>query len=169
LGNIINHCNLCNFSKNKHKNSSAEIYNDSQVLFIASNKFDINSEEGKMFSLILKNVLDCDISDINMLSIIKCETNMSIVDSQNEMTICKNYIIKQIDILKPKLIVTFGNSVDVILGEKIDVMKLRGTILGYNDAKLMPVYELSQILRNPSLKKDVFNDFKKIKLIMDEF
>jgi DNA polymerase len=80
-----------------------------------------------------------------------------------EMQICKRYLDMQIDIIKPKIIVTLGaSSTKGLLNNEEPLGRIRGTLQEYNNVKLMPTYHPAALLRNPSLKKFVWEDMKKV-------
>lgn len=80
-----------------------------------------------------------------------------------EMAICQPYLDEQIKIINPKVIVTLGASSTRALLKTEDLMgNLRGKFQEYNGIKLMPTYHPAALLRNPNLKKDVWQDMKKV-------
>ncbi|MDR3253383.1 MAG: uracil-DNA glycosylase [Endomicrobium sp.] len=85
-----------------------------------------------------------------------------------EMEICRLYLDMQIEIIKPKIIVTLGaSSTKGLLSTKVPISKLRGNFKEYKSIKLMPTYHPSALLRNPSLKKFVWEDIKKVMHYLD--
>jgi DNA polymerase len=80
-----------------------------------------------------------------------------------EMSVCKNYLDMQLEIIKPKIIVTLGaSSTKGLLDNQEPISKIRGLIRQYKGIKLMPTYHPAALLRNPNLKKIVWEDMKKI-------
>ncbi|MDR2067283.1 MAG: uracil-DNA glycosylase [Endomicrobium sp.] len=80
-----------------------------------------------------------------------------------EMQVCKRYLDMQIDIIKPKIIITLGaSSTKCLLNSEESISRIRGTLQEYNNVKLIPTYHPAALLRNPSLKKFVWEDMKKV-------
>ncbi|MDR2860667.1 MAG: uracil-DNA glycosylase [Elusimicrobiota bacterium] len=80
-----------------------------------------------------------------------------------ESGICKRYLDMQIDIIKPKVIVTLGApSSKGLLNSEESISNLRGNFRDYKGIKLMPTYHPAALLRNPSLKRNVWDDMKKV-------
>jgi DNA polymerase len=79
------------------------------------------------------------------------------------MEACRHYLDKQIEIIKPKIIVTLGASStkNLSCSEK-PISKIRGIVKEYKGIKLMPTYHPAALLRNPSLKKSVWDDMKRV-------
>ncbi|MDR2426136.1 MAG: uracil-DNA glycosylase [Endomicrobium sp.] len=81
--------------------------------------------------------------------------------TQEEMDDCRPYLDKQLEIIRPKIIVTLGaSSTRGLLGSEESISTIRGSVREYNGIKLMPTYHPAALLRNPSLKKVVWDDMK---------
>jgi DNA polymerase len=81
----------------------------------------------------------------------------------HEMEICKDYLDMQLEIIMPKIIVTLGaSSTKGILNNDEPISKIRGIVTEYKTIKLIPTYHPAALLRNPSLKKFVWEDMKKV-------
>lgn len=80
-----------------------------------------------------------------------------------EIAVCSPYLIEQLKIINPKLIVSLGNfSTKFLLNTQEGISKLRGilkkSILGYD---ILPTYHPAAVLRNMGLINDFKNDIKK--------
>jgi DNA polymerase len=80
------------------------------------------------------------------------------------MRACLPYLREQIQLLNPKIIVALGaTAVQGLLEiETVGITKMRGKWLHYNGIDLMPTYHPAYLLRNPSVKKDVWEDMKTV-------
>lgn len=80
---------------------------------------------------------------------------------------CLPFLLKQIEIISPKIICCLGSIATTALLKKNEpITKIRGIIHDYNGIILIPTYHPSYLLRNPIAKKDAWEDFKKIKLLL---
>jgi DNA polymerase len=80
-----------------------------------------------------------------------------------EIETCRHYLDEQIEIIKPKIIVTLGaSSTKGLLYSQESISKMRGVIKEYKGIKLMPTYHPAALLRNPNLKKFVWEDMKRV-------
>ena len=113
------------------------------------------------------NVININLENIYTTSLLKCEI-FEKIDLNEEIKNCKNYLLKQIEILEPKLIITLGDVYKYILNDTTSLSKLRGKIFKFNNIDLIPIYHPDTLLRNPSLKIDTFTDLKKIKLLTEK-
>ncbi len=177
LENTMLNCNLCSFSKSRKNILVGQGNLDADVIFLNMAPSIVEDEgaelllgnSGTMLKKMAKNILKIDIEDIYILNILKCLPNKDIEESNIEINLCKPYIQKQLDIINPKLIISFGNSYKYLTNDDKDISEIRGNMQYYNNIKIIPTYDPSFILRNPSQKKDVMNDLEKAKLLMDAF
>lgn len=96
-------------------------------------------------------------------NIIKCRPPDNRVPTPFEAAACMPYLIKQIELIDPKLLVLLGSTaLKYMMGLEYRITHYRGTWLNWQNRLAMPVYHPSAILRNPSLKRDTWEDFKKI-------
>lgn len=80
-----------------------------------------------------------------------------------EMDVCRAYLDRQLEIIQPKIIVTLGaSSTKGLLNGEESISTIRGTVKEYKGIKLMPTYHPAALLRNPNLKKFVWDDMKKV-------
>lgn len=78
-----------------------------------------------------------------------------------EMNTCKPYLLAQISVIRPKVIVALGaTALEGLLGRKVSVMKLRGHWQEFNGVPLMPTFHPAYLLRNQALfeKRKVWED-----------
>jgi len=175
LENIVTNCHLCHFSQNNKNILFAQGNKNSKIVFLnlysndndTKNKNIFVGNSANILSKICTNVLNIAYEDLYVVNILKCIPSKKIENCQNEIDICKPYIYKQLDIIKPKLIVAFGDSYNYLVSSDKPFVQLRQNLYEYNGAKVITTYHPLHILRNPSCKKDVFEDFKKVKSILE--
>lgn len=85
-----------------------------------------------------------------------------------------SYLIEEIDILEPKVIVTLGNTpLKSIYNEKAKIGDLHGQVINVNikdtKYKLCPLYHPAAIIYRQELKKVYLNDLKGIKSIVNYY
>ena len=79
----------------------------------------------------------------------------------DEMNTCKPYLLAQISVIRPSVIVALGaTALEGLLGRKVSVMKLRGHWQDFNGVPLMPTFHPAYLLRNQALteKRKVWED-----------
>jgi DNA polymerase len=97
-------------------------------------------------------------------NIVKCRPPGNRVPTEDEVNACLPFLLKQIDLLRPKIIITLGATAlkRLLTDQSLKISSLRGNWLEWNNCLVMPVYHPAALLRNPSLKRDTWEDFKKI-------
>jgi DNA polymerase len=86
-----------------------------------------------------------------------------------EMEACIAYLERQIEIIQPKIICLLGSTAAKgILKTETGISKLRGKFTEYKGIRTMPTYHPAALLRDPSLKKDVWEDMKKLKAALEQ-
>ncbi len=97
-------------------------------------------------------------------NIIKCRPPGNRTPLKEEIEACKNYIFEQIEIIKPKIIITLGSTPLITLyGKNIPITKVRGKWFEWRGIPVMPTFHPAYLVRNPQskeLKKLVWEDVK---------
>lgn len=89
--------------------------------------------------------------------------------TREEIKICIPIIRKQIELIKPKMIILIGAvAATGLLNTTEGITKIRGQIFEYNGLKVIPTFHPSYLLRNPIAKKQTYIDMLKIKKIINE-
>jgi DNA polymerase len=97
-------------------------------------------------------------ADVYIANILKCRPNMPPGEPGNrkpthaEMDVCKPYLLQQIEIIQPKILVALGaTAVEGLLGmEKAGITRLRGTWKEFHGIPLMPTFHPSFLVRPES-------------------
>lgn len=86
----------------------------------------------------------------------------------DEIEACSPYLIRQIELIKPKVIVAFGTfAAQTLLQTKTPIGKLRGLVHRYHGTPLVVTYHPAALLRNPSWKRPTWDDVKLARRILD--
>jgi DNA polymerase len=109
--------------------------------------------------------------DVYIANILKCRPDMPAGSFGNraptpaEMQTCRPYLIEQINIIQPKVMVALGAvAVEGLLGTRGTMRELRGRWRSYQDTPLMITYHPAYLLRNqsPSEKRKVWEDMMQV-------
>lgn len=178
VDNEIHKCNLCSNMVEKFPNSktvSVGIKNDIVILGEAPANngwrksgvawYDINHKllpSGIIFQKLL-NEIGLKLEDIYFLEAIKCYPKDREFLSKCS-TNCKNYLIKQLDIIKPKIILSLGDAATKsILDFKYDKFKdVVGQTFEINGYKIIPIYHPSPV--SPMSYKGNIEIFKNLNI-----
>lgn len=99
--------------------------------------------------------------DVYIANIIKCRPPQNRNPDPDEVETCEPFLFQQIDIIQPKVVVALGTFAARTLLRTMDpISRLRGRIHEYRGAKLIPTFHPAYLLRNPSSKREVWEDMK---------
>jgi DNA polymerase len=86
----------------------------------------------------------------------------------DEVEACSPYLVRQLELLRPKVILTLGNfAVQTLLGTKLGISKLRGQVHRYHGIPLVATYHPAALLRNPTWKRPTWEDVQLARRILD--
>lgn len=143
---------------------------DASIVFIGEAPGADEDEQGKPFvgragKLLTATIEELGLprSEVYICNILKHRPPENRQPMPEEIAACTPHLTRQLEILKPKVIITLGNfSTRFILNTEEGITKLRGAMktspLGY---KVLPTYHPAAILRNMNLIDDFKNDIKK--------
>lgn len=169
LERYVHNCTLCELSKVSDELPLFGIGNvNSEVYIIGTNFGFLDNKLNTILKNMVQNVLMLDFKNIYMTNIIKCISKLETNSLKDYVNICKDYLIKQIELNKPKYIITIGDSFNYIMNNNSQIVDISGNIYEYMGAKLIPMLDLNFVYKNPSYKQEMFKDLQKIKRLMEE-
>ena len=177
LKQTVEHCYLCELCKTRKKTVFGEGSSKAKIMFIGDlpsvSEDDMGrpfvGRSGEILTKMIENVLNIKREDVYITNVLKCKVGNKAINI-NEVNLCKAYLLKEIELIKPKIIVTLGEEALKYLKseEFLELSKIRGQILKFKGSSLIPTYHPSFLLRNPSLKKEVYIDMLKIKNMLEK-
>ena len=85
-----------------------------------------------------------------------------------EVSACSPYLVRQIELIRPKVLVALGTfAAQTLLETKLSIGKLRGQIHRYYGVPLIVTYHPAALLRNPSWKRPTWEDVQLARRILD--
>ena len=107
--------------------------------------------------------------DVYIANVIKCRPPENRNPEPDEVETCEPFLFRQIDVIKPKVIVALGKFGAQTLLRTLDpISRLRGRVFEYRGAKLIPTFHPAYLLRNPSSKREVWEDMKLVRKLLAE-
>jgi DNA polymerase len=105
--------------------------------------------------------------DVYIANVIKCRPPGNRNPEQDEVETCEPFLFQQIDIIRPKVIVALGTFAARALLRTLDpISRLRGRVYAYRGARLIPTFHPAYLLRNPSSKREVWEDMKLVRRLL---
>jgi DNA polymerase len=118
---------------------------------------------GQLLTDIITKGMGLRREDVYIANVVKCRPPGNRNPEPDEVSSCEPFLKKQIDLVKPKIIVGLGKfAVQTLLQSKVPITRLRGQWHTYQGIKLMPTLHPAYLLRNPVDKKLVWEDIKQV-------
>jgi len=176
LDRMINTCQKCPLGATRINFVFGTGSPDADVLLIGEAPGADEDEQGEPFVGRAGKLLTDILSAINfkreevfIANILKCRPPNNRNPLQEEINKCMPYLHKQIDLIKPKLILCLGTVAgNAILEAKNSLGSMRGKVYDFLGAKLMVTYHPAALLRNPNWKRGCWEDVKQFRKLYDE-
>ena len=124
---------------------------------------------GQLLTDIIEKGLQIPRDQVYIANVIKCRPPQNRNPEPDEVSTCEPFLFQQIDIIKPKVIVALGKfGAQTLLRTLEPISKLRGRVFDYRGSKLIPTFHPAYLLRNPSSKREVWEDMKLVRKLLNE-
>ena len=121
---------------------------------------------GQLLTKIIE-AIDLRRDDVYIANVIKCRPPQNRNPEPDEIDTCEPFLFQQIDAIKPIVIVALGKfAAQTLLRTEEPISRLRGRIFEYRGAALIPTFHPAYLLRNPSSKREVWEDMKLVKSLL---
>jgi uracil-DNA glycosylase len=105
-----------------------------------------------------------DRESVYVCNIVKCRPPNNRKPTEEEMATCRHYVVSQLDLIQPRVIVALGaTAVEGLLGLKLGITRMRGTWRLYKGSiPVMPTFHPAYLLRQPDAKREVWEDLQAV-------
>ena len=165
-------CTKCRLCEQRTRTVFGEGDPDAKIMFIGEGPGENEDRQGRPFVGRAGQLLDTMIVGMGLkreqayiANIVKCRPPGNREPSPDEVATCAPYLARQIEIIRPKVIVTLGRpAAQHMLATKISISKIRGQWQTWRGIKLMPTFHPAYILRNytSETRAAVWDDLKKV-------
>jgi len=174
IAEMLADCTGCSLGKSKTNFVLGEGSLTPEIMFIGEAPGADEDKEGRPFigaagQLLTKMLekLGLPKEKIYLANILKCRPPNNRKPTEEEITACIQYLEAQIELLKPKVIVTLGGTaVNSLFNESFKITKQRGIWMEYKGIPVMPTYHPAYLLRAQKKRWETWYDmievFKKI-------
>jgi uracil-DNA glycosylase family 4 len=102
--------------------------------------------------------------DVLIGNVNRCRPPANRPPTQEEASMCKPFLLREIAAVQPEVIVVMGNTaMKNLLDTKQGITRLRGEFQDYHGVKVMPTFHPAYLLRDPSKKQETWQDLKKVR------
>ena len=164
-------CHLCSLSKGRNHVVFGEGNPQADIMFVGDVPLEIEDNAGAIFlgrggemlTAMIEKVLKLSREKVYITNLLKCHPLLTKEVHESEFHTCKAYLFKEIELVKPKVIVTLGErAFHYLTNDFTDLKEIRGRVIQKESYRIIPTYHPNFLLKNPSFKRDIFLDLKKV-------
>lgn len=176
LNGMINNCQKCSLGSTRTKfvfgvgnpNADAMLIGEAPGADEDKQGEPFVGRAGKLLNDIL-TAINFQRSEVYIANILKCRPPNNRDPLPSEEETCKPYLMKQIELIKPKVILCLGRvAANALLDKKITLGAFRENNYEINGIQVVVTYHPAALLRNPNWKRGCWDDVKKFRKIYDE-
>jgi DNA polymerase len=170
--NEVRGCTKCRLCETRTQTVFGEGDHDAKIFIIGEGPGQNEDEMGKPFvgrsgELLNKWIAAMGLAreQVFIANIVKCRPPGNREPAPDEVATCTPYLERQLEIVRPKVIITVGRpSAQYMLGSKLAMSRLRGQWHAWRGIKLMPTYHPAYVLRSYTVETRgaVWNDLKMV-------
>tara|TARA_Y100000294_G_scaffold124772_1_gene116140 strand:- start:934 stop:1530 length:597 start_codon:yes stop_codon:yes gene_type:complete len=172
FGTSISTCKKCNLGQHRNKFVFGVGDSHADLMLVGEapgREEDLKGEPfvgraGKLLDKILSAIKMTRHKNVYICNVLKCRPPQNRDPLPDEVEKCEPYLLHQINLIKPKLIVALGRISGTTLLRMDDTLKsMRGRLHDYHGTPLLVTYHPAALLRNSNLKKYTWEDFQFIR------
>ena len=101
--------------------------------------------------------------DVYIANVVKCRPPQNRAPERDEIETCSPFLMRQVDVIRPKIIVALGaTAAKTLLGISDSMASLRGRLYDFRGTKLAVTYHPAFLLRDPRQKKEAWKDLQMV-------
>jgi uracil-DNA glycosylase len=153
---------------------------DAELMFVGEAPGFHEDQQGKPFVGRAGKLLDTLLEDIGLsrkdcfiANVLKCRPPGNRDPQPPEIDACKGHLMKQIDLIQPRVVCTLGNFATKLLsGSQDGISRVHGTPqvheLGGRVVFLFPIFHPAAALRTPAVRQQLEQDFQRIPALLEQ-
>jgi len=107
--------------------------------------------------------------DVYVCNVLKCRPPNNREPQPLEVATCAPFLREQIETAEPIVLCALGlHAARWLLGTNQPMARLRGQVLSYEGIPTIATYHPAALLRNPNLKRETWEDFQKLRRLVEE-
>ena len=166
-------CQKCGLSKGRTSAVPGEGTLETDLMFVGEAPGRDEDIQGRPFvgragQLLTKiiNAMRFSREEVYITNVVKCRPPDNRTPRREEVEECKSFLLQQIQIVNPRVIVTLGKvATDFFIKSQMGMTSLRGQFHEFGSIRIMPTFHPSYIIRNEDnkkIKKMVWEDMKMV-------
>lgn len=167
----LQNCSACSLHGGRKTVVFGEGNPRARLMFVGEGPGATEDEMGRPFVGAAGRLLDRIIEsggwkreEVYIANVVKCRPPGNRVPAAGEMAACLPNLLRQIELIQPRLLVCLGATASQgLIDPGAQITKIRGRWVDKYGLRIMPTYHPAALLRDPSRKRDVWEDIKKVR------
>jgi uracil-DNA glycosylase len=166
----LGECTRCKLHTTRHKIVFGDGSPQAQLVFVGEGPGADEDAQGLPFvgraGKLLTQMIEAmglQRRDVYICNVVKCRPPGNRQPEPDEVDTCSPFLFRQLDSIKPKVIVCLGaTAFQTLLQTNRSISHYRGQWLDFRGYKMLPTYHPAYLLRNPAAKADVWKDLQRV-------
>ncbi len=172
LQQMVSGCHLCDLSKSRTQampgfgNPQADVMILDAYVSMAEDESGLYfaGRSGASLRKMIENVLEIPHTSVYLTHAVKCKPSGTKIPSPSEWNSCKPYLFKEIELIKPRIIIALGpDAYQMLTGDESPFEQVRGQKIPFGNMTVIPIFHPHYLLVNPSKKQVTLHDLQTIK------
>ena len=169
-------CTLCGLHKTRHRVVAGEGHPRASLVFVGEAPGQDEDREGRPFigragglltDIIVKG-MQLQREEVYICNVLKCHPPGNRDPNPEEVYYCEPYLIRQLDLIQPKVICALGrHAAQTLLKTTESTGRLRGRWHNYHNIPLRVTYHPAYLLRSPSEKRKTWEDIQEVMKVLN--
>ena len=167
-------CERCDLAKTRKTVVFGEGNPKANIVFVGEAPGEEEDNQGRPFVGRAGKLLDQLIErigvkrgDVFICNVLKCRPPGNRDPEPQEAASCREYLLPQLDIIRPRVICTLGrHAYNTLLEVDAPISRIRGKLTNFRGIPLLPTYHPSYLLRSQSKIKDAWEDMETLKKML---
>ncbi|MEA4882241.1 MAG: uracil-DNA glycosylase [Clostridia bacterium] len=170
VASAVEQCRRCGLGSTRTNAVPGEGNPQARIMFIGEGPGAEEDAQGRPFVGAAGRLLDRIIAAMGLKreevfigNVVKCRPPSNRVPEPEEMRACMPYLARQIELIRPSVIVLLGaTALKGMIDPNAGITRMRGQWLERGGIMVMPTFHPAALLRDPSKKAPVWEDMKKV-------
>ena len=168
-------CRNCFLCQGRTQTVPGEGSPQADLMFIGEGPGQVEDETGRPFvgraGELLTQIVEAvglRRDEVYIANAVKCRPPQNRKPLPDELEACRRYLERQIELVRPKVIVALGaTAAETLLQARRSLAELRGRVHSYRGIPLVVTYHPAALLRNPNWKKPTWDDIRIARQLLD--
>ena len=175
IARLVAACTKCRLCEHRTNTVPGEGPADARLVVVGEGPGRTEDETGRPFvgqagQLLTKilGAIELKREQVFICNVVKCRPPENRTPQYDEVAACVPYLFRQIDLLKPKVILAMGNAAaQTLLNTKQSLGALRNRVHRFRGIPVIVTYHPAALLRNPNWKRPTWDDVRIARRLLD--